>query len=218
MKRRTIFTTILVVSLVLILFLPCCLIAWIGWLLFEAGFNFSYDSPHPYEKYATLTPDIREQVVRETLGMDTIAIEGYALRLTADQLSYSLTEDLPNGQAFCDGYAIRCSDICNFAYEINHIPYKAFPVNGHFQWYYLDLNKPLNACIGWLCRHNFRTHTVTFINRGKPTDTDYEGYDPAQSDVLYTKLDPCIYDLFDKDCTFRGTYIWYNHTHDFLSE
>ena len=43
----------------------------------------------------------------------------YSMRLTADLLSFTEKNDLDNGKANCVGYAVLCSRICNYAFQVN---------------------------------------------------------------------------------------------------
>ena len=66
-----------------------------------------------------LSAQIKSQIGRECKSLKPEDCAKYSMRLTADLLSFTEKNDLDNGKANCVGYAVLCSRICNYAFQVN---------------------------------------------------------------------------------------------------
>ena len=93
----------------------------------------------------TLSAQIKSQIGRECKSSKPEDFVKYSMRLTADLLSFTEKNDLDNGKANCVGYAVMCSRICNYAFQVNGMGYRARPVVGYVSLYGVNLCRLLQA-------------------------------------------------------------------------
>lgn len=176
--------------LIIILLVAFCLglfLCW--WTLF---LDPEYD--RPYARYATITPALKKQVLEDTQGMDYNSVVSYATDLTEESLSFARHNDIPAGKANCIGYAQLCSDICNLAFEANHIKADAKPVVGGVYLFGLNLCKVATKLVPAEYKSFVKDHDFVWI------DIDGEAremVDPTLGDLIGNSInDFYIYDTY----------------------
>jgi hypothetical protein len=136
------------------------------------------------ESYPLSSP-LKEQVNKETKGIDTEQIIDYSLSLTASQLRFAARNDINDGKANCIGYAQLCAAICNQALSTNGIEGKARPVVGYIKSIGINWCQVLKAIAPKTSFKNFvKDHDFVELTAG--------------SRRYY--FDPSIYDVLRKKC------------------
>ena len=110
------------------------------------GFGLVKSKGRP-SRYPQLSQQIKNRIKNECKETDPEKCAKYSLKLTSELLSFSIKNDINNGEANCEGYAILCSWICNYALKVNHLEYKSKPVVGYVTFYGVNLCDVLKAIV-----------------------------------------------------------------------
>ena len=110
------------------------------------GFGLVKSKDRP-SRYPQLSQQIKDRIKNECKETDPEKCAKYSLELTSEMLSFSIKNDINNGEANCVGYAILCSWICNYALKVNHLEYKSKPVVGYVTFYGVNLCDVLKAIV-----------------------------------------------------------------------
>ena len=124
-------------------------------------------------------------IENNTPGLNEMSVIRYCIQLTSKCLEFSKKNDIDNGQANCIGYSQLCKSMCEYAFEVNDIPFKVKHVRG----YVSEIG--LNLC-------NIFTKIVP--NEYKDFVKDHDFIEIECSD-LFIYVDPLLYDLINNDCT-----------------
>lgn len=125
-------------------FLYCLLALVVCGFLVAQGLRLVKTNDRPAPGTA-LSAQIKSQIGRECKSSKPEDFVKYSMRLTADLLSFTEKNDLDNGKANCVGYAVLCSRICNYAFQVNGMGYRAKPVVGYVSFYGVNLCRLLQA-------------------------------------------------------------------------
>lgn len=125
-----------------------------------------------------------ERINKECMGLDPKGCVKYAMELTCELLSFSEKNDVANGKANCVGYAILCSNICNYALKVNNLSNRAKPVVGYVTFYGINMCNVLST----LAPHTYKN----FVK-----DHDFVELDLGDR---YLFFDASLYDYY-LDCT-----------------
>jgi hypothetical protein len=87
----------------------------------------------------SLSKQIKSKISDECKSSNPEDCLKYSLQLTSDLLSFTEKNDIENGKANCVGYAILCSRICNYSFEMNKLKYHAKPVVGYVTLYGINI-------------------------------------------------------------------------------
>lgn len=141
----------------------------------------------PYTPYP-LSQELKERIRHDVVCMDApMEVCRYSCALTAELLSFSEKNDIPNGKANCVGYAQLSSTIFNYAIKIvsddiedsSLLKIKAYPVVGTVHLIGIDLTKLSQKILPKKYRPFFKDHDFMEVDYGNDT-------------VL---IDACLYDL-----------------------
>lgn len=125
-------------------FLYCLSALIVLGILFAHGLRLVKTNDRPASG-AALSAQIKSQIGRECKSLKPEDCMKYSMRLTADLLSFTEKNDLDNGKANCVGYAILCSRISNYAFQVNGMAHRAKPVVGYVSLYGVNLCGLLQA-------------------------------------------------------------------------
>ena len=84
-------------------------------------------------KYDYFPDDVKAEIESNTIGYSDEQIIKYSLDLTSKLLMFSEKNCLEKGEANCVGYAVLCSNICNYALSINNSTARTKPVVGYIK-------------------------------------------------------------------------------------
>lgn len=117
---------------------------------------------------------------------DPCSLARNSLDITCAQLEFAYRNDIKNGKANCDGYAMKCASLFNYIRKANGLSDKYFakPVVGQVYWFGINMNKLLMRILpakytGFVKNHSF---------------VEFQG----PSDYVYA--DPSLYDVFGNKC------------------
>lgn len=139
------------------------------------------DRANPYYPDRTLQSEIKD----ETEGMSAEEIRNYSIKKTAKFLSFTVKNNLSEGEANCIGYAQMCAGISNYAFRVNGINASAKPVVGYVMFCGINLCDVLKWCMPSKRWENF------------VKDHDFVEYH-IDGQTIY--CDASAYDLIYKDC------------------
>lgn len=100
--------------------------------------------------------------------------------IVCNQLTFKYRNDLNKGQANCVGYARFHSTVLNYAFRINHLPYKARPVYGKAFLWEMDLHPLFKSIVPKKFGSFFNDHDYTEIDMGD----EYFYVDTSIQDLL----------------------------------
>lgn len=142
--------------------------------------------PNPY----TLSRSLKSEIKQETAGMTAHDIRSYSIKKTASILSFSINNDIANGNANCVGYAQVCASICNYAFTSNGINASAKPVVGYVNCCGINLCNILKWCMPTTRSKNFvKDHDfVEFYIEGQTVYADASLYDIMWKDCETTTI------------------------------
>lgn len=126
-----------------------------------------------------LDKGLKEEVARETEGMNGEEVLEYSMKKTSNVLTFTVRNDLPKGHANCVGYAQMGAAIANFAFKLNWINASALPVVGYVMFYGVNLCNVLKWCMpNKRCENFVKDHDfVEYHIDGKTIYADASAYD-----------------------------------------
>ena len=124
--------------------------------------------------------ELRGRIKAETSGYSDEEIVAYSLDLTAELLRFTRVNSLKDGKANCVGYAQLCSNICNYAFTINHSSARTKPVVGY-----------VKLCGINICKVAYSLAPAKDKNFVK--DHDFVEYHYRDGKISF--FDPSIYDV-----------------------
>lgn len=88
-----------------------------------------------------LTANLKKEIEKECFGIE----DGRELikrcdRIVCRNLRFAYKNQISKGKANCVGYAQMTSDAVNYAFQLNHLLYKAYPVYGRVHLFGIDLH------------------------------------------------------------------------------
>ncbi len=152
------------------------------------GFELHKTSYREYKAFP-LSNELKERISHDVALMDNPnSVIRYSCALTAEILSFSNINDIPNGKANCVGYAQLSSTICNYALKVlcertkenSYLKIRARPVVGTVHYANINLNNLSQKILPKKYRPFFKDHDFMEVDFGR--------------DVVY--IDACLYDLF----------------------
>lgn len=121
-----------------------------------------------------LNSDLKKQIEIECLGLDDFReIIRRCDRLVGRNLSFAYKNHLSEGKANCIGYAQLTSDALNYAFHLNHLPYKAYPVYGRAHLFGYDVHPFVMSIMPSKFKAFFKDHDyVEILLDGKVRNVD----------------------------------------------
>lgn len=147
--------------------------------------SFTLVKTHDRNKSYQLPIALKQQVTKESKGMNEAQIIDYSLKLTAQKLQFDTRNDIAHGKANCVGYAQLCSAICNQALKSNGYTCRAKPVVGYIRDCGVNLCDVLKSIAP-------NQRWQNFVKNHDFVELSYKGK------VYY--FDPSIYDVLGNKC------------------
>ena len=163
--------------------LALLVIGCIGW--FNISLSIISDrTPNYYPN-----KNLKEEIKKETTGLSSEEIRKYSIKKTAKILSFTVKNDLDNGNANCVGYAQMCAGISNYAFRINGYNSSAKPVVGYVKLWGVNLCNVLKCCMPTKRWENFvKDHDfVEYHIDGQTIYCDASAYDLIFNDCITIK-------------------------------
>lgn len=166
-----------------ILLFSIILFAYIGWLNISLS-KISDRIPNYYPNKS-----LKEEILLETKGLSSEEIRKYSIKKTAKILSFTVKNNLDNGNANCVGYAQMCAGISNYSFRINGYNSYAKPVVGYVKLLGVNLCNVLKCCMPTKRWENFvKDHDfVEYHIDGQTIFCDASAYDLIFNDCMTIK-------------------------------
>lgn len=166
-----------------ILLFAIIVFACIGWL------NISLSKICDRTPSYSPNKSLQEEIIKETKNLTPEEIRKYSIKKTAKILSFTVKNDLDNGNANCVGYAQMLAGISNYAFRINGYNSSARPVVGYVKLLGANLCYILKWCMPTKRWENFvKDHDfVEYHIDGQTIYCDASAYDLIFNDCITIK-------------------------------